>query len=127
MQIQAYILAIVYFILIIVSLIVGLINGTVELAFKLYPFKTLLALVIYIAMLSLIVYDTNCLSTGDCHIWTWVRLVLYSILPILSIIMIFVSLFSDKLSNEIKNHVQNAKKFAYAYTHPESIRHSYYA
>lgn len=38
---------------------------------------------IYVALL---IYDTNCLTAGQCNVWSWIRTVLYLILPIIIII-----------------------------------------
>lgn len=48
---------------------------------------------------ALIVYDTNCLTKGSCNIWSWVRTIMYTILPI---IMLVVSLFAFIMSKSAK-------------------------
>ena len=38
-------------------------------------------------MIALLIYDTDCLTSGNCNIWSWIRTVLYAILPVLGIVL----------------------------------------
>jgi cell shape-determining protein MreC len=50
-----------------------------------FNWVTGLVLAIAIIMNAIYVFDTNCLTTGSCNIWSWVRTIFYVITMALSI------------------------------------------
>lgn len=58
-----------------------------------------LNVVLSVALTILLAYDTACLTSGNCGIWSWVRTVLYILIPIIGIIIWIVSLLRNNKSN----------------------------
>ena len=74
---QAIVIAIFYFIM---FFIVALVS------FKNLPFfGAIKVLTPYLIMTVLLIYDTDCLVTGGCFVYSWVRTVLYLIVIIIAI------------------------------------------
>lgn len=44
-------------------------------------------LVLHVLLMGIAVYDTECLVRGGCTVWSWVRTIFYSIVPVLFIII----------------------------------------
>jgi hypothetical protein len=86
MSAHSYILAIIYFLVIVLGLSLSIKTHTIGL--NIIPI-TLIVIVFAI----LIVYDTNCLTSGNCTIWSLIRTIIYAILPILAVISLTISLF----------------------------------
>lgn len=49
----------------------------------------LVSFIIYLVFMGVTVYDTECLVRGDCNVWAWIRTVLYTILPVILIVVLF--------------------------------------
>lgn len=77
---QAITLAIVYVVVIIVSL-------SSSIWYKMFSPMTLVNLFISIMFFILILYDTNCLTKGECYVWSWIRTILYGAISIISIVL----------------------------------------
>jgi protein-S-isoprenylcysteine O-methyltransferase Ste14 len=86
---QALVLAIVY----VLSVVIGLIMTIKAGAFNAAAFVGVLVTLAFIALL---VYDTQCLTVGNCTTWSWVRTVLYVFFPALSLIVGAFALFQGK-------------------------------
>lgn len=86
---QSLVLAIVY----VLSLVVGLFMTVKAGAFNVAAF---IGTVLTLAFIALLVYDTQCLTTGNCTTWSWIRTVLYIFFPALSLILGFFALFGGK-------------------------------
>lgn len=83
--IQAFIIAIIYLILIIIGLIAS---------FKNHAYVSgIISAIFALLFTALLVYDTNCLTSGNCNVWSIVRTVLYLILPIIVLVIMFIGLF----------------------------------
>lgn len=66
----------------------------------------IISLIIMALLITLIVYDTNCLTAGQCNTWSWIRTALYVILPIISLVLSTVALFmSLKSTNPDKSTI----------------------
>ena len=91
---QALVILIVYVIIFLISL------GSSIYA-KQFNILTFFGFLIYIGFIALITYDTNCLTIGNCGIWSWVRTIFYIIFPVLTMIMLLVSLFKKKDDGKI--------------------------
>lgn len=76
---QAFILAVVLGVLLLVT------NITLILQ-KAFNVGTILTTLIAAAVIALMVYDTDCLTRGKCAGWSWIRTILYSIVPIVAIL-----------------------------------------
>jgi hypothetical protein len=95
LSIQATILAIIYIIVIILMIIAAIMDAVkTRKAGITTPswviFTQVIAFFIWIAMIALLIYDTDCLTTGNCNIWSWIRTVLYAILPVLGIVLTII-------------------------------------
>lgn len=88
---QAYVLIVVYALCILIGMIM-----TIKTAIQNKSAKGIVAyiisLIITLLLITLIVYDTNCLTAGQCNTWSWVRTSLYVILPIISLILATIAL-----------------------------------
>ena len=89
MSIQALILAVLYIIIIVVALITSIAKHT-------FTISTFLNSIVSIGICALIVYDTNCLTSGGCTPWSWIRTTLYALLPIVALLGFVYSLFQAK-------------------------------
>lgn len=47
-------------------------------------------------LIALVVYDTLCLTQGDCGVWSWIRTALYLFIPTVALIISIFSLFKRK-------------------------------
>lgn len=86
---QAWILAIVY----ILSTIIGLIMTIKARAFNAFSF---IGLLFSLGFIALLVYDTQCLTSGNCTVWSWIRTILYVFFPTIGLIATAFALFSGK-------------------------------
>jgi len=89
LSLPAIITAIVFAVLLIVSLVTNI-------RFKTFSPMTVVGLFVSILMFALIVYDTNCLTQGNCNVWSWVRTLLYIIGPTAIVVMMIISLAKNK-------------------------------
>lgn len=92
LSIQAMILAIIYVIVIVLMIIAAIMDavktrkaGIITPAWVV--FTQVIAFFIWFATIALLIYDTDCLTSGNCNIWSWIRTVLYAILPVLGIVL----------------------------------------
>ena len=97
---QAIILALVFSVLFVVNLVVTIWK-------KRFSPMTILSIFVSIMLYALIVYDTHCLTTGTCNVWSWIRTVLYSILPILLVVALIMSM----VKNDSTESEQESNKF----------------
>jgi hypothetical protein len=86
-SVPATILAIIY-------VIYTVLNVTLAVRDKKFGIGFVFATALWIAIALLIVYDTACLTSGQCTVWSWVRTVLYAIIPILIIVIFMTALTS---------------------------------
>ena len=86
---QAKVLAIVYLILTSLSVIAMVIKRTITV-------MSMIGTLIWLALASLIIYDTHCLTSGKCNTWSIIRTVLYGIIPVIGILALFVDLVNPK-------------------------------
>jgi ABC-type dipeptide/oligopeptide/nickel transport system permease component len=111
---QAYVIIGVYALCIIVGIIMTIVSaikdrkstdsqaGTTAIGVISY----IISLIIMVLLITLIVYDTNCLTAGQCNTWSWVRTALYIILPIISLVLSTIALFmSFKSTNTEKSPI----------------------
>ena len=111
---QAYVIIGVYALCIIVGIIMTIVSaikdkkstesktGTTAVGVIAY----IISLIIMALLITLIVYDTNCLTAGQCNTWSWIRTALYVILPIISLVLSTVALFmSLKSTNPDKSTI----------------------
>lgn len=84
-------LLIVYILIIVLSTVTIIIN-------KQFRATTVLGILLSLGFVALIVYDTECLSAGGCTIWSWIRTVLYIIVPSLILIGLAYALASGKFT-----------------------------
>lgn len=90
---QAYTILIVYIVLILVIAITGAVKSGVTVA---GVFSTIFAM----CWTALLAYDTACLSDNNCGVWSWIRTVLYIIVPCILLITIMVGFASSKKTPE---------------------------
>lgn len=90
---QTYTIAIVYSLLLIIS------TGT---AWKQQGFSLNLAwsFLLSLGLIALVSYDTLCLTQGNCGVWSWIRTVIYILIPVILIIMWTITLFQKDESSQ---------------------------
>lgn len=86
---QSITLLVVYILLMVIALILNI-------KAKQFTAGSIVGLIFTSLFLVLTVYDTNCLTSGSCGIWSWVRTVIYLIIPVLALIFMALSLFKKK-------------------------------
>jgi hypothetical protein len=82
---QAITILVVYIIILIIALIGSITSKT-------FNVWSALGFVIYFLFIALVAYDTNCLTVGDCGVWSWIRTVFYILAPVISIITLIFGL-----------------------------------
>jgi hypothetical protein len=88
---QAWVIAIVYAL----CILIGLIGSIVSKKFTLgAAFGTLFS----ILFVALITYDTACLTNGFCGAWSWIRTLLYVFFPVVGLVVFFIALVAGKKS-----------------------------
>lgn len=87
---QAKTLSVVYMLLFL--LMMGII-----VYFGALSFGMILPVLIWIALIALMVYDTNCLTAGECGVWSWIRTIIFTLIPILMIVLIVFVLSSGSM------------------------------
>lgn len=103
---QAKILAVI----LVVSQIVTLVSSFVTGEFILF---TIMAVTFALLFIALIVYDTNCLVTGGCKTWSWIRTIVYSLLIVWTVVLtLWVLIQSRKLSKQVQQELQRTERFA---------------
>lgn len=86
---QALVIAIVYALVILLS-IIGMIQQ------KQLGVSAFFGLLLGIAFAWLIVYDTDCLTQGQCTVWSWIRTMLYVLFPVLMLILVAIGFVSAR-------------------------------
>jgi uncharacterized membrane protein len=61
---------------------------------------SIVPLIFWIFSIFLLSYDTECLVGGNCHIWSWIRTILYSIMPTIIIIILLLSMTSNNKNKQ---------------------------
>ena len=90
---QALILAIVYVLCVIVGLVMTIKAGV-------FNILSFIGVLLTLAFIALLVYDTQCLTSGNCTAWSWVRTVIYILFPAISLILGAFALFSKKKDDD---------------------------
>lgn len=96
---QAITIGAVYFVLYLLSIIYVVIDKQ-PLSFPHY-----LSYFLTLCFTVLLVYDTHCLTSGRCDVWSWIRTTLYCIIPVLVILMVLYAIAVHKKRDESKNTV----------------------
>ena len=86
---NAIFLAVLYAVLTVITVITSIINQSADAPFFL---STGLMILLFV----LIVYDTDCLTTGGCTGWSLLRSALYAILPVLIIVAYLYVAFTSR-------------------------------
>ncbi len=86
---QALTIVIVYAIIIIIGLV-----GTI-MSKKLNAFSVI-GFIMSVGMAALLTYDTNCLSVGNCGIWSWIRTGFYIFMPVVMILLFIFAIFKKE-------------------------------
>lgn len=96
---QAYVIAVVY------SLVLIITTGTTWQQ-KGFSLGLLLGFILSGAFIALFAYDTLCLTQGNCGVWSWIRTVIYVLIPVIAMIAWVVSLFQKDPNNDSNNVYQ---------------------
>jgi len=89
MSTQAWVIAIVY----VLCILIGLVGTITSKKFTLgAAFGTLFSII----FVALITYDTACLTNGFCGTWSWVRTIMYVLFPVIGLVAFFIALLSGK-------------------------------
>lgn len=82
---------------ILLTVILGVLTLVAAVAtFLNYTEESLLGLIIWVAIFAILIYDTECLVTGSCGMWSWVRTILWSIIPIFVIVVLIMAMVRNK-------------------------------
>ncbi len=92
---QALTLAIIYIIVLFIGIFF---TFWYKLFTPMYVLTTFVTIMFYV----LILYDTNCLTKGECFVWSWIRTILYAILPIIYIYYM-IWFMTEVKRNEVKS------------------------
>jgi uncharacterized membrane protein YozB (DUF420 family) len=92
---QAILVFSVLFILTTLSTII-MIKGNVE------THRIVISTLAWLAFALLVAFDTNCLTYGQCDIYSWIRTTLYIIIPIIAIIIMSVVLLSTDKKDDVE-------------------------
>jgi hypothetical protein len=77
---QAIVVLIVY----VLGIIATLVTSIVKHGFTAW---TAIGMLFSILFMALTVYDTHCLTAGNCTVWSWIRTGLYILIPVISLIV----------------------------------------
>lgn len=87
---QSIVLGILFLIVAVVSLITVIVKGA-------FTASYVISLIVGVFLAILALYDTDCLVTGQCTVWSWLRTGFYSIVPLIIIIMTTFGTFTFRL------------------------------
>lgn len=95
LSIQATILAIIYIIVIVLAVIAAIMDTVKQRKIGITTpswviFMQVIAFFMWLIFIALLIYDTDCLTSGNCNIWSWIRTILYAILPVLGIVFMVI-------------------------------------
>lgn len=102
-------LAIVYAIIIVLSIITLIIQAKQNSTFQ---WSGLFSIILMALLFLLIIYDTDCLTVGGCTTWGLVRAIFYSIIPVIVIVLALYG-YMTQLDNKPKKEeeVKTEEKF----------------
>jgi hypothetical protein len=110
-----------YLIVIIITTIINLICVTIVFkgyGFMIYALFALLATPLYM----LYVYSIDCLTTGDCQLWSWVVAIYWVInLIVLTVFIIFLTTFSSTYMSLLIPESNNSKIYLESTVTPTPI------
>lgn len=66
-----------------------------------FQWSGLFSIILFIFISLLTIYDTDCLTVGGCTTWSLVRAILYSIIPVIVIVLVLYS-YMTQLDNKPK-------------------------
>lgn len=90
-SVQAWVILVVYAIVTVVAIVAMFMQFNI---WYLIPF------VIWLIHYGIQVYDTNCLTVGNCSVWSWIRTIFNIIGPILLVILVIYSFATKDRSND---------------------------
>lgn len=70
--------------------------------FKQWSIMGIAGLVGFTFVIILMTYDTECLVRGQCHGWSWIRTIVYSIMPVALVVMLVISMAKKKKNNVVE-------------------------
>lgn len=86
---QAITLIVIYFLLTLVAMVSSVYHKT-------FSAGSIVGLILWLLIAAVFVYDTNCLTYGSCDVWSWVRTILYGIIPLFVMLLILYILLTSK-------------------------------
>jgi len=66
-----------------------------------YTEESLGGLILMVLLFAVSIYDTECLATGPCSTWSWIRTVLWCIIPIFMIVLVIMALVKSRRAGEM--------------------------
>lgn len=82
---------------IILSVVLGILTVVAAVAtFMNYTDESLAGLITWVILFAVVIYDTECLSIGPCTTWSWIRTILWSIIPVFMIVIIITAIVKTK-------------------------------
>ena len=71
----------------------------------------IIAVLIWIVQVVILCYDTECLVAGNCHVWSWIRTILYLIVPTIVLIFVIIEMVKKgKNKNNSKKQEEQSKQ-----------------
>lgn len=99
---QSIILFVIYILTFVLSLIASIKNGSLG------PFSVLFY-GLYLLIAFVTAYDTDCLVSGGCIVWSWIRTVFYALTAIIVLILTFIGLVGSFASKDETNKKDESK------------------
>lgn len=87
---------IVYVLVILASIITSL-------AHRSFSSMTAVGMLLASIVICIMVYDTHCLTSGNCGVWSWIRTGIYVIIPIIALIF-WIGNIGDKKKADADTH-----------------------
>lgn len=100
MSVQSWVLAIVLSLIAVLVIVSWII-------YKTWSLGGTVSLILYLLFVAITTYDTECLVEGKCIIWSWIRSVIYMIIPV---IIIIIYLYALAASSKSKNAIEQEAK-----------------
>ncbi len=102
LKLQAWIVGIAFLASQIMNLIGSIIIGE-------FILTTIFSLLVSVLFIALTMYDTQCLITGGCTVWSWIRTYLYLLIALFMIIgviyLIIIKKKYEKLQKQQQRHI----------------------
>lgn len=95
---------------ILLSIVLGILTLVAAVGtFMNYTEESLIGLILWIVVFAAVIYDTECISRGNCGTWSWIRTVIWSIVPIFVIVVLIMAMVKNKRRVEMSSQALAAQ------------------